>query len=194
MLNSRHMPRIMLVVVLLCFACGPSSFGCDCGAPGPASGYTSHASVVFVGKVVFSDDNGSGKFNQHTLVRFEIEEAFKGLRPEVHEVWIDPGSCTSCYAEYKVGDRYLVFAYGGTVLSKDTSAMSTANNGCKSKPLPSAIDSKNPPKVYLAPECSGTRQIVPESESAVAREVSWLRNYKAKQETEEPKAKSTPKS
>ena len=177
-----------------CFADSPSSFGCDCGAPGPTSEYIAHASVAFVGKVVFTNDDGSGKFNQHTLVRFEVEEAFKGLRPEVREVWIDPGSCTSCYAEYKVGDRYLVFAYGGAAFPKDTSAMSTTSKGCKSKPLPSTIDLKNPPKVYVAPECSGTRQIVPESESAVAREVSRLRNYRTKHETDEAKEKSTPKS
>jgi hypothetical protein len=59
-----------------------------------------------------------GKFIQKTLVHFEVEEAFKGLGPEMHDVWVDPGSFTSCYAEYHVGERYLVFAYGGAVLPK----------------------------------------------------------------------------
>lgn len=138
--------------------------------------------TVFVGKVVFTDDDGSGKFTQHTLVHFEVEESFKGLKSDVHDVWIDPGSCTSCYAEYKFGERYLAFAYGGSLLPKDSSAMSASSNGCKVKPLPAAFDLKNPPKVYSAPECSGTRQIVRETESAVAKEIGWLRNYKARAE------------
>ena len=173
--------RILLVTVLLCLVSDASSFGCDCGTPGPASGYITHATVVFVGKVVFTDDDGSGKFAQHTLVRFDVEESFKGLKSGVRDVWIDPGSCTSCYAEYKVGERYLVFAYGGTILPKEP-PISKSKGGCKSKPLPKAIDAKNPPTVYLAPECSGNRQIMPESESVIAQDIGWLRNYKAKSE------------
>src|SRR5262249_45268245 len=123
---------------------------------------------------------GSGRFDQHTLVHFAVEESFKGLSAGVRDVWMDPGSCTSCYAEYKVGERYLVFGYGGFLLPKDTAAMSTANNGCKSKPLPPGVDSKNPPTIYLAPECSGTRQVSTETESEVAREVRWLRSYQKK--------------
>ena len=175
------MKSLSVVLLLICFS-PISSFGCECGPPGHASAYVKEASLVFVGKVVFTDDDGSGKFSQHTLVHFEVEESFKGLKSDVRDAWIDPGSCTSCYAEYKVGERYLVFAYGGSLLPKDTSAMSAASNGCKVKPLPAAFDVKNPPKVYFAPECSGTRQIVRETESSVAKEVDWLRKYKAKAE------------
>jgi hypothetical protein len=181
-INLQVMKRVLLVILCLYFSCNGSSFGCECGPPGHASAYVKEASLVFVGKVVFTDDDGSGQFIQHTLVHFEVAESFKGLKPEVHDVWIDPGSCTSCYAEYKVGERYLVFAYGGFLLPKDTAAMSTANDQCRSKPLPAGIDPKSPPRIYLAPECSGTRQIVPGTESAVTREVTWLRNYRKKME------------
>ena len=61
----------------------------ECGPPGPASRYIKDASIAFVGKVVFTDDDGSGKFIQKTLVHFEVEEAFKGLGPEMHDVWVD---------------------------------------------------------------------------------------------------------
>jgi hypothetical protein len=175
------MKSLSVVLLLICIS-AISSFGCECGPPGHASVYVKEASLVFVGKVVFTDDDGSGKFTQRTLVHFEVEELFKGLKSDVRDVWIDPGSCTSCYAEYKVGERFLVFAYGGSLLPKDTSAMSAASNGCKVKPFPAAFDSKNPPKVYFAPECSGTRQIVRETESSMAREVDWLRKYKEKAE------------
>lgn len=87
-------------VLALLFVGVIRSFGCWCGPPGPASEYVEGASVVFVGKAVFSDDDGSDRFTQKTLVRFEVEEAYKGLEQQPHDVWVDPGSFTSCYATY----------------------------------------------------------------------------------------------
>ena len=147
---------------------------------GHASRYIKEASIVFVGKVVFTDDDGSGKFIQKTLVHFEVEGAFNGLGPEMHDVWVDPGSFASCYAEYHVGERYLVFAYGGAVLPKDSPAVSVAPGGSKTKPKPPGIDLKNPPKVYSAPECSGTRLITSKTKDAVSQEVDYLRKYREK--------------
>ena len=84
---------------------------------------------MFVGKVDFTDDDGSGTFLQKTSVRFEVEESFKGLASDMRYVWIDPGSFTSCYAEYHIGKRYLVFAYGGGVMPPDTATMSIGAKG-----------------------------------------------------------------
>jgi hypothetical protein len=149
---------------------------CDCNSPADASRYIDQASIAFTGKVVFTNDDGSGKFTQNTLVRFEVEEAFKGLGPEVHDVWIDPGSFTSCYAEYHVGKRYLVFAYGGTLLRKDGSAVSDVLG--KTKPVPRGIDPKNPPKVYSAPECSGSGFLPSKPNETISRALEYLRKYK----------------
>ncbi len=157
-------------------------FGCECGPPGHASKYLKGASVVFLGRVAFTDDNGSGTFVQKTLVHFEVEEAYKGIEPHVHDVWIDPGSLTSCYAEYGLGKRYLVFAYGGAFLPKDSPAMSVVSGQSKPKPLPPGIDPNSPPRVYAAPECSGTRQITPETEHGVSRELEYLRKFKVRME------------
>jgi hypothetical protein len=176
------MSRVLLAALLLCSLYIPASFACECGAPGHASSYVQQATMVFVGKVIFTDDDGTGQFIQHTLIHFEVEEAFKGLAPEIHDIWIDPGSCTSCYAEFKLRERHLVFAYGGVQLPKDSAAMSVANDRCRSKPLPAGIDLKKPPKVYLAPECSGTREITSATESAVAKEIVWLKKYKTEME------------
>ncbi len=176
------MLRVLIVVLLLCSLFIPATFACECGAPGHASSYVQQATLVFVGKVIFTDDDGTGQFIQHTLIHFEVEESFKGLAPEIHEVWIDPGSCTSCYAEYKIGERYLVFGYGGVQLPKDSAAMSVANDRCRSEPLPAGIDPKSPPKIYLAPECSGTREITSSTDAAVAKEIVWLKKYKARME------------
>jgi hypothetical protein len=177
MLDSQN-HETLLGTLCIFLACAIPSFSCECGPPGHASRNVKEASVAFVGKVVFTDDNGSGKFTQQTRVHFEVEEALKGLGPETHDVWVDPGSFTSCYAEYRLGDRYLVFAYGGAVLPKDSAAVSFASGQSKPKPLPRGIDPKNPPKIYSAPECSGTRQITSETKDAVSREVDYLRKYK----------------
>ena len=156
----------------LCFfICAIPAVCCDCNPPADASRYIDQASIAFTGKVVFTNDDGSGKFTQKTLVRFEVEEAFKGLGPETHEVWIDPGSLTSCYAEYHVGERYLVFAYGGTLLRRDKSSP-------KDKPLPRGLDPKNPPKVYSAPECSGTGLLSSNPNDPIYRALEYLRKYK----------------
>ena len=167
----------MCVGVLLLLSVGViRALGCFCGPPGPASEYVERASVVFVGKAVFSDDDGSGKFTQKTLVRFQVEESYKGLGPEVHDVWVDPGSFTSCYALYRVGDRYLVFGHDIATSPPDTLSISVAHDRRqgKAKPVPPGFDQKNPPKVYWAPECAGTRRITTQTDN----EINYLRKYK----------------
>jgi len=148
-----------------------NSFGCECGAPGPACAYVSGAPVVFVGTPVYSNDDGSGTFLQRTLYKFTVDEIFKGLPDGTKEVWVDPGSYTSCYAEYKLGTKLLVFASAARLLPGDTAAMSVATPSGKVKPLPPGYDPGMP--VYFAPECSGTR----EAESA-PDQIAWLRSWK----------------
>lgn len=171
------MKRLLLVAILLEFFGTISSFGCDCGPPGPASRYVYGVDLAFVGKVIFTDDDGSGQYIQRTLVHFEVEESFKGMKPEIRDVWIDPGSCTDCYAEYRVGQRYLVFAHSKPSVLQDVDPKSIAAQ-CRSKPLPKGLDPDKPPKVYVAPECSGTREIVSKNEPAVNKEIAWLRIYR----------------
>jgi hypothetical protein len=158
------------------------AFGCDCPPPGPASEYLNSASVVFLGKVVFTDDDGSGTFTQQTFVRFQVEEAYKGIGPSVRQVWVDPGSYTSCYATYQVGERYLVFAYDRARPPKDTLGMSTAPRGqASTKPLPRGMDAKTPPAFYYAPECAGTRNMS-DTRSDIPAEIVYLRRCKARVE------------
>ena len=188
MLDSQIMRHFVFGTICFFIIWPIAAFSCECGPPGHASRYVKEASIIFVGRVLFTDDDGSGKFIQKTLVHFEVEEAFKGLGAEIHDVWVDPGSFTSCYARYCVGERFLVFAYGGTLLLKDTSAVSVVPGKTGTKPFPPGIDPKNPPKVYSAPECSGTRLITSDTKDAVSREVDYLRRYKEKvaRETKHP--------
>jgi hypothetical protein len=127
---------------------------------------------VFVGKVVFTNDDGSGTIAQQTLVHFEVEEAFKGLKTGTRDVWIDPGSFTSCYAEYHLGERLLVFAYRGGMFPPDSPAVSVVpRDAARPKPWPTGFDPMAHPPVYLAPECSGTRLITAETEKDVGFEL-----------------------
>jgi hypothetical protein len=156
-------------------SCAAPSFACECGSPGHASRYISTADTVFVGKVLFTNDDGSGTDMQQTLVHFQVDEAFKGPGPETHDVWIDPGSFTGCYAEYRIGERYLVFGYG-TRVRTDSSAVTfnQKKSRGKPKPVPPGVDPKSPPKAYLAPECAGTR----EAKDLSTQEIAYLRKWK----------------
>jgi hypothetical protein len=96
---------------------------------------------------------GSGTFAQNTLVRFDVDERFKGVAPHVREVWVNPGSHTSCYEEYHLGEQYLVFARRSqrpyTPVLRDRES--------KAKPTPPGFDPAKPPPVYDALECASRR-------------------------------------
>jgi hypothetical protein len=129
--------------------------------------------------VAFSDHDPALGLRQRTLVKFNVEEAFKGVTPEVREIWIDPGSFTSCYAEYSVGERLLVFAYGGSrTIPPDTSVMSVIPGQLKPKPLPVGFNREHPPVAYSAPECSGTR-LMRLDDRTLNADIEHLRQYKA---------------
>lgn len=166
--SSSRQAVCLLAVLALSF----SGFACECGSPGPACSYASSAPVIFVGAPTFTDDDGSGTFAQRTLYKFRVEEIFKGLPEGTKEIWVDPGSYTSCYAEYRLGEKLLVFASVLGLLPVDTAAMSVARPTGRPKPLPPGFDPMT--QVYYAPECTGTR----EADSA-ANDIEWLRAWKA---------------
>jgi hypothetical protein len=168
------MKNIALLCALL-LSLGGHSLACECRISGKVSKYLNAADIVFVGRVVFTDDDGSGTFKQRTFVRFEIEEQFKGLEIGVRDVWADPGSFTSCYAKYDSGERYLVFAYRGAKMPVATSSVMAAPDGHYRKPVPAGIDAANPPPLYYAPECTGTLPITAETQTLVD---SWLKELK----------------
>jgi hypothetical protein len=164
------MRPLLFGTLLFCFVHLHSTFGCDCG-PRPVAQHAEHASIVFVGRVVFTDEDETGSDQQKTLVHFQIEESFKGLAPEIHDVWVDPGSFTDCYYKYSLGTRYIVFAYAGT-------RPRIRSNASSSKPLPARFDRNDPPHVYWAPECSGTEAITSKTKRAVSQDIVYLRKHK----------------
>src|SRR5271165_6437555 len=131
------MMRVWLFRFALALSC-PSIpvWACDCRSQGTSCAYIDRAAVVFIGTVAFNDHDPALGTQQRTLVKFKVEEAFKGIAPGVQEIWVDPGSFTSCYAEYTAGERLLVFAYDGFGLPSDTSAITLIPGEPKQKPLP----------------------------------------------------------
>ncbi len=176
--NLAGVQRLSLALFLPVVLIPIAAWACDCRGGGPACSYVSRAAAVFVGKVVFDNHDDSIGLNQRTLIRFEVEETFKGLSPGTSEVWADPGSFTSCYAEYAVGMRYLVFAYSGSVMPPDTSMISVGRGRVDSKPIPPGFDPLKPPVVYSVPECSGTREMS-EADHGLPSDLEYLRQYRA---------------
>ena len=176
MLQGAVMWTKMLLPVFLAHIFLYSASACDCGPPSPACAYVGRASIVFAGTVKSTDHDSTMGLRQRTFVKFAVEEAFQGLPPGTHEIWLDPGSFTSCYAEYNVGQRLLVFGYGGVRMPPDTATMSIVPGQLKPKPLPEGMDPNT--VVYSAPECSGTRPIN-SNDAGLNADLVYLRQLKA---------------
>jgi hypothetical protein len=112
--------------------------------------------VIFLGSASFSNDDGSGSSNQNTLVRFEVEEAFKGIPAGSRQAWVDPGSFSSCYQEYTRGERYVIFATGP--FPGDSAAVKVMRDSRgQRKPMPKGFDPASD-AIYHAPLCSGSHR------------------------------------
>jgi hypothetical protein len=162
------MRRLLVGTLCFCFLQIHSILGCDCG-PQPVAVYADSAAVIFVGRVIFTDEDGAGAAQQRTMVHFQIEQSFKGLTPDVHDVWIGPGRF--CDLQFTLGSRYLVFAnLGGSLSFKNSQAE-------QGKSLSDGIDRNNPPPIYRASECSGTLPINSKYRHSVSRDIEFLRKH-----------------
>ena len=93
------------------------AWGCTCSAPLPPCELFGRAGAVFSGVVLDTNEDGRGGFSKTTLYLVRVEEGFHGLAPEQKEVFVDPGSFTSCYTYFEVGKKYLFYAGPGAVAS-----------------------------------------------------------------------------
>lgn len=104
------LPAFLTVLVTVLAA--PPLWACSCASyePVQACEVVATTTVVFRGRVVdHNDDTGQG-FVQWTLYRVRVLEAFKGVPAGVQEVFIDPGSYTSCYGGLPTDGELLVYA------------------------------------------------------------------------------------
>ena len=171
------MARTLLILILMAAAALPA-WPCGCRAPKPACAYVG-ADAIFLGRVSFTNDDGSGTFVQATLVRFDVEEIFKGIPQGTTQVWVDPGSFTSCYEDYHLGERYLIVAQRSGAFPRDSAAMTLAQGRGRAKPTPPGIDPARPPVIYSAPECSGSRPA--DRFPHIEMDYAMLRAYRAGQ-------------
>jgi hypothetical protein len=150
---------------------------CDCG-PGSIDEHFRYANIAFAGKVIAITETAGTGARQKRFVHFQIEELFKGLSPDVLDIWIDPSAGRfGCTFEYVVGTRYVVFA-------------DLSRSPFTGKPLAIAIDSDNRKIFYRATECSGTEAITSATKNRVSREIKYLR--KLREGVENDPTDSTP--
>jgi hypothetical protein len=151
-----------LSVVLWPCTCGPGTY-----APACESFFS--AGAVFLGTVLDHNDDGSGRFTQWTAYLVRVDESFKGLDSSQQEVFIDPGSYSSCYRDYQVGKQYLFVAGGPAAFA----AMSIVGERGTRKPFPVRWETKRNLKVYSAAGCSPTRDA-----TRAVEDIAWLRTWK----------------
>jgi len=142
---------ILLLASVLGGLCREPALACSClREPSPVESFK-NTRVVFVGLVkaidqTFVDAKRSGKLEKMPsglLVHFFVEEALKGIKPSAVEVEVVTSeSGSDCGYSFKVGERYLVYAYSGRDESRDASdsrkGVGGASNAPQSKPVVSA--------------------------------------------------------
>lgn len=156
--------RFLLMLLVSSLGLWPCTCGRGAWAPACESYYS--GSAVFLGTVLDHDDDGSGKFTQRTLYLVRVDEAFRGLDVTQTEVFIDPGSFSSCYTHYAVGKQYLFVAGGPASFA----AMISFKEPSLNKPFPVRWAARTDMKVYVAAGCSPTREA-----SRVSEDLAWLR-------------------
>jgi hypothetical protein len=169
--------RFLFSIVCSLFAGLYTTSACDCG-PRSVDQRARDATIAFAGKVISITEKPGTGARQRRFVHFQIEESFKGLSPDVLDVWIDPSAGTfDCTFEYLVGTRYIVFAH-------------LSRSPFTGKPLTNRVDNDNRSISYRATECSGTEAITSATKNRVSREMKYLR--KLREGVENDPTDSTP--
>lgn len=92
------------------------AYACTCSPPSQRSAYRA-SKAVFVGEVVEVDQNAEipPKFKGVVFVgvKFKVEKAWKGARGREITLLSDMGmlSCSHRYDKFRVGEKYLIYAY-----------------------------------------------------------------------------------
>ncbi len=161
---------MMLRLWLGLVAAGSGLWGCSC-VPGaerrPACEAFFQAQTVFVGTVIDQNDNGSRQFDQPVAYLVRVDEAFRGLQEGEKEVFIDPGSFTSCLTRFQMGEQYLFYGYGkGTAI------------GGRAQGLSARWAGKKEFRIFGSGQCSPTRPV-----KMAGEDVTWLRNRSDEEQT-----------
>ncbi len=137
-LKTRLLPAVLL---FLLFGAFPSpANACQCNPRQPPCEAFPQASVVFIGRVIDSaeqktdtDFNGVKRTYDVGIIRFEVEEVFKGTESRIIEIHSGT-SGADCGYWFTRGDRYLVYAYGAPPENLET------NYCARTQPIKSATE------------------------------------------------------
>ena len=114
--------------------------------------------VIFRGRVIDHNHDPAAGFEQMTLYRFEVLEAFKGIPPGKKGVFIDPASMSSCYTQFVLDRDYLVYTGGGGSFAGVT-VVGDAWRVSPVKQIPVAWKGLEHSPVYSGGTCNPTRTI-----------------------------------
>jgi hypothetical protein len=137
------------------------ALACSCASSEPVKACEIYQSmpVIFRGRVIDHNHDSTAGFGQMTLYRFKVLEAFKGLPPGVHEVFIDPASMTSCYRVFNTDSDYLVYTGGADPTPVAVSVFQGPPPDSPAKRIPAAWKGLGQLPVYSVGECNPTRTV-----------------------------------
>lgn len=137
------------------------ALACSCASSEPVQACEIYQStdVIFRGHVLDDNHDPTAGFLQTTLYRFKVLEAYKGLPPDTQQVFVDPGSMTTCYREFTRDHDYLVYAGGRQPAPMAVSIYRQLPPGSSVKQIPNAWKLLGRIPVYQVNECNPTRQI-----------------------------------
>jgi len=104
---------VSLVFVFMVFSLDANACSCAFGGGMPCHDYWK-AAAVFSGTVIYSSTTTSkrGEYDvRERLVRFNIDQAFRGVKGKEVEVRTGLGE-SDCGYNFRLGGQYLVYAYG----------------------------------------------------------------------------------
>ncbi|HXQ69139.1 MAG TPA: carboxypeptidase regulatory-like domain-containing protein [Pyrinomonadaceae bacterium] len=110
---------LLLGVVIVVLLASPTANACSCGGSGPPCESFGRASAVFAGTVIGERLNERPKGERPKIdeidwvpraVKFSVEQAYSGVTTTEVEVFTGRGG-GDCGYGFKVGQRYLVYAY-----------------------------------------------------------------------------------
>jgi hypothetical protein len=112
--------------------------------------------VIFRGRVIDHNDNTQGMISGPILYRFRVIESFKGIPKDVHDVFIDPASGTSCQTQFSLDQDYLIYAGGS---QPAPTAVTVFPRSAAAHPIPTAWKGLENSVVYSVGGCSPTRSV-----------------------------------
>ena len=106
--------KVLVSLVFVFMVLSSDANACDCVSGGkPCHDYW-NAAAVFTGTVIYSSTTTSkrGEYDvRERLVRFNIDQAFRGVKGKEVEVRTGLGD-SDCGYNFRLGGQYLVYAYG----------------------------------------------------------------------------------